>query len=340
MSQTLTQKEIDLLLCGTTSLDTPATAEPIESAEIVAYNFMRPPRVNKDRRSTLESIHTRFALSMQVMLTSRLRTPIDLVLSSVEQANFSEFILSLASPCAAYVFKIGDRLGSQGVIDFSTDVAYHLVDRMFGGPGEPCEIRRSLTPLEQTVVRGLADRAVGLLRDAWQGQLEMNPEVVMFESIPDMLQITSREDTVLLMTLELRSGGFSGFITVCLPMGIIEQSLQSRQAARQLQSRSGGADASGARALVEASLKTAQLSLQTRLPIFRLSAREVNDLQAGQVIQTGLLLDIPVEVLVNSRLSYLGFLGQRRRRVCLRITQPVTTSVTERSEHDRQGRVL
>ncbi len=339
MSQTLTQKDIDLLLTGSASLSTSETAKPITETEVVPYNFMRPPRVNKDRRSTLETIHARFALSMQAMLTSRLRTPIDLVLSSVEQANFSEFILSLASPCAAYVFKIGDRLGSQGVIDFSTDVAYHLVDRMFGGPGEHCEIRRSLTPLEQTVVRGMADRAVGLLRDAWQGQLDMNPEVVGFESIPDMLQITSREDTVLLMTFEMRSGGFSGFITICLPMGIIEQSLQNRQAARQLHAR-GGADVSGARTLVEASLKHAQLVVQARLPVFRLSAREVNELRPGQVVQTGLLLDLPAEVLVNRRIRYLGLLGQQRRRVCLRITQPVTTAATERSDHDRQGRVL
>jgi flagellar motor switch protein FliM len=340
MSQTLTQKDIDLLLSGTTSISTSTTAAPIPAAEVVAYNFVRPPRVNKDRRATLESIHTRFAISMQSMLTSRLRTPIDLVLSSVEQANFSEFILSLASPCAAYVFKIGDRLGSHGVIDFSTDVAYQLVERMFGGPGEPCEMRRGLTPLEQTVVRGMADRGVGLLRDAWQGQLEMNPEVVSFEASPDMLQITSREDTVLLMTFEMRTGGFSGFITICLPMGIIEQSLQNRQAARQLQARSGGADVGGSRALVEASLRTAQLVLKTRLPLFRLSAREVNDLQPGQVIHTGLLLDVPIEILVNGRTSYLSSLGQQRRRVCLRITQPVTTSATERSERDRQGRVL
>ena len=340
MSQTLTQKEIDLLLTGTASVNSSATAEPAESAEIVPYNFMRPPRVNKDRRATLEAIHTRFALSMQAMLASRLRTPIDLVLNGIEQANFSEFILSLASPCAAYVFKIGDRLGSQGVIDFSTDVAYHLVDRMFGGPGEPCEIRRSLTPLEQTVVRGMADRGVALLRDAWQDQLEMNPEVVSFESTPDMMQITSREDTVLLITFEMRTGSFSGFITICLPMGIIEESLQSRQSARQLLSHGAGTDAGASRVLVEAGLRTAQLVLQARLPLFRLSAREVNGLQVGQVVQTGLLLDVPVEILVNSRVSYLGSLGQQRRRVCLRITQPVTTPVTERSERDRQGRVL
>lgn len=336
MSQTLTQKEIDLLLRGSAQ----ETAAPTPAVEVVAYNFIRPPRVSKDRRATLEAIHARFAISLQAMLTSRLRTPIDVVLSGVEQANFSEFILSLASPCAAYVFKIGDRLGSQGVIDFSTDVAYQLVDRMFGGPGEPCDLRRSLTPLEQTVVRGVADRTLGLLRDAWQDQLEMSPEVVAFESIPDMLQITSREDTVLLMTFEMRTGGFNGFITICLPMGIIEQSLQDRQAARQLQARSGGLDAGTSRTLVEASLRTTRLALQARLPVFGLSARSVADLQPGQVVHTGLLLDVPVEIHLNGRLSFLSTMGQLRRRIGLKITQPVTTSATERADHDRQGRVL
>jgi len=341
MSQTLTQKDIDLLLRGTAQQETTTTsAAPVPSLEILAYNFVRPPRVSKDRRATLEAIHTRFAISLQAMLTSRLRSPIDVVLSSVEQANFSEFILSLASPCAAYVFKIGDRLGSQGVIDFSTDVAYQLVDRLFGGPGETFELRRGLTPLEQTVVRGVADRTLGLLRDAWQDQLPMSPEVVEFESIPDMLQITSREDTVLLVTFEMRAGSFGGFITICLPMGIIEQSLQDRQAARQMAGRPGGGESAPGRALVEAGLMHARLTLQARFPAFGLSAREVANLQTGQVVHTGLLLDVPVEVHVNGRLGYLGSLGQLRRRVGFRIAQTVDAPAAERTERDRQGRVL
>ncbi len=340
MSQTLTQKDIDLLLRGTTQETRAATAAPVPAVEVVPYNFIRPPRVSKDRRATLEAIHTRFAISLQAMLTSRLRTPIDVVLSSVEQANFSEFILSLASPCAAYVFKIGDRLGSQGVIDFSTDVAYQLVDRLFGGLGETFELRRGLTSLEQTVVRGVADRTLGLLRDAWQDQLPMSPEVVEFESIPDMLQITSREDTVLLVTFEMRTGSFGGFITICLPMSIIEQSMQDRQAARQMAGRGAGADSAPGRALVEAGLVHARLTLHTRFPSFNLSAREVAELAEGQVIDTGLLLDVPVETHVNGRLRYLGTLGQLRRRVGFRIAQTVDAPAAERAERDRQGRVL
>ncbi len=338
MSQTLTQKDIDLLLRGTTQETRAASSAPVPAVEVIPYNFVRPPRVSKDRRATLEAIHTRFAISLQAMLTSRLRTPIDVVLSSVEQANFSEFILSLASPCAAYVFKIGDRLGSQGVIDFSTDVAYQLVDRLFGGPGETFELRRGLTSLEQTVVRGVADRTLGLLRDAWQDQLPMNPEVVEFESIPDMLQITSREDTVLLVTFEMRTGSFGGFITICLPMSIIEQSMQDRQAARQMVGR--GVDSAPGRALVEAGLLHAKLTLQARFPAFGLSAREVAELQPGQVVTTGFLLDVPVEVHVNGRLRYLGSLGQLRRCVGFRIAQVVDVPAPERTEPDRQGRVL
>ena len=335
MSQTLTQKDIDILLRG----NAPESHVPTPTTEAQPYNFVRPPRVSRDRRTALEAIHARFALSLQSMLTSRLRSPIDVVMSSLEQASLSEFVLSLASPCAAYVFDLGDRQGAQGVIDFSTDVAYQLVDRLFGGPGEPCELRRGLTPLEQTVVRGVTERALGLLRDAWQDQLAMTPQVAGFESIPDMLQITSREDTVLVVTLEMRSGGFSGFLTVCLPMSTIEQSFQERLAARAPQGRGNVADLAASRALVEAELRSARLVASARLPAFRLTAREVAGLAVGQLVHTAHLADEPVEVHLNGRPSYRGTLGQLRRRMGLRITQRLAGPVAERPGPCPQGRV-
>ncbi len=335
MSQALTQKEIDLLLRGTAG--EAAVAPP---PEIVAYNFVRPPRVSKDRRATLDAIHTRFAISLQGFLTSRLRTPIDVALNGTEQANFSEFILSLASPCAAYVFQIGDALGGQGVLDFSTDVAYQLVDRLFGGPGEPCELRRPLTPLEQTVVRGIAERTLDLLRDAWQDHLEMSPRLAGFEAVPDMLQITSGGDSVLVVTFEVRTGGFSGFITLCLPMGTIEQSMQEKQAARQQHGRASASEPGAGRTAVEAELRNARLGVEARFPAFWLSARDVAELKPGQVVDTGHPVDAPLELHLNDRLHFRGTLGQIRRRLGFQITQPVTTPPGERAGCHRQGRVL
>jgi len=88
VSQALTQKVIDVLLRGSAG-----EVGPAPPVDVVAYNFVRPPRLSKERRATLESVFSRFAISMQGFLTSRLRVPIDVALKGIEQANFSEFFL-------------------------------------------------------------------------------------------------------------------------------------------------------------------------------------------------------------------------------------------------------
>ena len=129
MADFINQTDVDSILRGTGG----ATVEaPIEA---VPYNFLRPHRISKDRRSTLTNIYTRFAVSTQALISSRLRLPTDVLVGSVEQATFGEFIMSLGNPCASFVFDLGNGTGLQGVLDLGIDLSYQLIDRMFGGPG-------------------------------------------------------------------------------------------------------------------------------------------------------------------------------------------------------------
>jgi hypothetical protein len=72
----------------------------------------------------------------------------------------------------------------------------------------------------------LTDDVLALLKDAWQEELPLAPEVVDFESNPDSLHALNREENVLVSHLEMRSMGFTGLITICLPMTTIEPFLQ------------------------------------------------------------------------------------------------------------------
>jgi flagellar motor switch protein FliM len=334
-ADSLTQREIDAILQKTT----PVPLAPAISDDVAPYNFSRPPRVSKDRRANLESIYTRFALSLQALLASLLRMPLDVVVGSVEQAMFSEYILSLGTPCASFVFEIGDRMGSQGTIDLSTDFAFHLVDRLFGGPGDPQSLQRPLTLLEQAVVRNVTERSLGLLRDAWSEHLVMAPSVVSFESNPEMLQITSREDNVLVTNLEIRSVSFNGFIALCLPMAALESFLQEKGASRQ-QVRQSEADATVNRNLMQGNLKFAHVDVVARFPLLWLTGRQLSELVPGQVLHTGQGADEPVEIHINERLRFHGALGQVRRQLGLRLTEHVTRPAAERPVQSRQGRVL
>lgn len=334
-SDSLTQREIDAILQKTT----PVPLAPVVSDDVAPYNFSRPPRVSKDRRASLESIYTRFALSLQGLLASLLRQPLDIVVGSVEQAMFSEYILSLGTPCASFVFDTGDRMGTQGTMDLSTDFAFHLVDRLFGGPGDPQALQRPLTLLEQGVVRNVADRALGLLREAWAEHVAMTPQIASFESNPEMLQITSREDNVLVTNLEIRSSTFNGFMALCLPMAALESFLQEKGAARP-QVRQSEADVASGRALMQGNLQHAHLEVVARFPQLWLTGRQLGELVSGQVLHTGIAAGEPVEIHVNRRLRFQGTLGQVRRQLGLRITERITKPAAERPVQSRQGRVL
>jgi len=327
MSSTLTQKDIDALLRGGATLAEPARTD------IAPLNFLVPTRVSRERQTALAAIYGRLALAMQAFLSSRLRAPMDVTVASIEQATFGEFMMSLASPCASFVFRL-DHRGTHGVLDLGNDVAYHLVDRLFGGPGDSSAPPRALTALEQSVVRGVAERALSHLRECWQDHLALTPELVGFESNPEMLNVVNRDENVLLAMLDVRTDGFSGTIAWCLPIAVLESFLHEGAGLRPVAAGGSGQ----ARALVEQQLRCAHVTVAVRLPAFRLRMSAITALAEGQTLLTGHSSDAWVDVQVNGRLRFQGSLGQRRRALALRIEKVITPPAVERPA--REGRVL
>ncbi len=311
----LSQKDIDSLLTGA------APAKPAaRSPDIIPYNFLRPPRISKDRRATLEAIHARFGLGIQSLLSSRLRTPVDVVVTSVEQATFAEFLLSLMTPCTAYVFNLGDRTSSQGVMDVGTQLAFQMLDRMFGGSGEASMAERPLTELEQAVIGGMVERILGVYRDAWGELLAMDPSLDSFESVPETLQIVSREDNVVVGNLEVRIGPMTGFLTLCLPLSALENFLQEK-GRPVLPARSHSADREAERGQIEESLLAAQMPVSVRFPPLRLRGRDAARLAVGQILHTGRSLDTPVHVHLNGLPRFLGQLGRSAGLISVAVTR-------------------
>ena len=336
MADVFSQKQIDSLLQGA------APAAPAErpAADVIPYNFLRPPRISKDRQALLNGIYTRVTVALQSLLSSRLRTPTDVTVSSVEQATFAEFIFSLPNPCAAFIYDLGDKVGGQGVLDLSTDLSYHLVDRLFGGPGETSDVKRPLTSLERAVTRGIADKIAGLVKEAWHEHLDFSMAYAGFESSPDALQIANREDNVLVANIEVRAGSFSGLLTMCLPLLSLEAFLQEKPARMMTNGRASQAERAEARSVMEQSLRAARLGITVRFPPFFLRAGDLASLKVGQVIHTGHPSDVPVEVHVRGHRQFLGVLGQRRQYVGLRITQVFDDPMHDTQLLTSRGRVV
>lgn len=324
----ISQTDIDSILKGT-SVPAPVQAATIEAE---TYNFLRPHRISKERRSTLLAIYGRFAVALQALLSTRLRQISDVTVSSVEQATFGEFIMSLSTPCSAFIFDLGDGSGIQGVLDLGTDLAYQLIDRMFGGPGNARDLNRPLTPLERLVLRGVVEHALGYFGEVWQEYQRFQPKQVGYESMPDQLSVASREDNVLVGNIEVKTPGFGGLLTICIPLLGLESFLQEKRGVTSRGVRTTEAERVAARAAVEATLRNAQVPISARFPVCTLRARDLAALQVGQVIHTGFTLDVPIEVHVSGRRRFLAAPGQVRKTVGIRITDVIPA-------HQAEGKV-
>ena len=335
MADVLSQKDVDSLLKAGAAAAKPKKQKKID---VIPYNFRRPPLVSKEKQATLEAIYGRFAMALQTMLASHTRTPTDVVVGSVEQATFAEFTFSLADPCAAFVFNLSEDGPDSGVIDFGTEFAYYLVDRLFGGPGESSDITRATTPLERLVLKGIVVKVLGLLGEAWQEHIMLRPTEIVFDSTPEGMQVVEREDNVVVANLEVRSGSFGGWLSVCLPLAALETFLQtksSRASRRPRQTRTEGEEQ-----MVELGVRGAKLPVSARFPAFRLTMKDMSNLQPGAVIYTGYGLDEPVGVHVSGQPRFRGSIGRVRQRIGLQITQAEDEAANGTSDNEPRGRLL
>lgn len=325
----------------------PATETPSErtgnrTSRVEPYSFAGPQQLAREHRVALEGVFTRFRLSLQDLLSSLLRTPLDVSLHSLDHMDFAAFRKSLSAPCATFVFDTGCGVGGEGIVDVTAAFGFYIVDRLFGGQGEASLQERSLSELEQAVVRGVAERLLALLRDAWKEEdLELTPEIIRFEANPENLRADGRVQTVIVAQLTIRAAeGFNASLVISLPLVVLGSFLDGQVADRNARVGKSDPACSQFRESIANDLRLAHVFLSARLAPLSLSARCLAALAPGQVIQTSQHIDLPIELHVNGRCRYLGTLGQVRRHVGLQITATVASPPRHSTQRTTRGRIL
>lgn len=323
MSQRLTQRDINAMVRG-------QPLAPPEPPHPVPYNFRQAPRLPRERRILLDACCGEFARNLQTLLTVRLRESVAVKPAGVEQLTNETALQALSSPCAGYHFRA--REGALGFMDFGTDLALHIVDRIFGGDGETGNPPRALTSLEQTVVRSIAERGLSLLTEALLNHLVLTPEILEYESEPAAIHIGNPHDTVVVANLEVMAGTVQGYITLVLPAPLFASvTLERTHRAPVVDTQS--------RQVVGSVLHQAHMVLAARSPEFLVPARELAQLAPGQVLLSRDRPEDPILVLVNGRVRFQGVMGQHERNLGVRLGAAIQSTGQGRTVPTRYGRI-
>ncbi|MBI1809874.1 MAG: FliM/FliN family flagellar motor switch protein [Gemmatimonadetes bacterium] len=329
MAEKLSQHEIDALLGGTGDALAAANVGYSVGSDVQLYDFRRPRHVSKERLRTLEAMYERLTKSLEAWLIGRVRRQIELKLQSVEQFTFGEFTLSLPTPCASYGFDIVNVPGQKGVIDIGHEFAYFLVDRFFGGSDNPALMQRAMTPIERLAVRLVVERISGLLAEIWQDFVELDLAITTFESFPEMVQGTGREDPVLVANIEVAFGNLTSLLVLSLPLSVLDKFFSSTDQNRVKEMTGSESERRHTREVAESQLRATNVAVSARLPLFRVPMRQLLGLPIGSVIATGIPTDSPLEIHVGGQPRYRAAAGRVGKKLAVRLLDapelPATT---------------
>lgn len=309
----------------------PAAGPPVR--EIAAYDFRRPHRVSKERLRTLDAMYERLVKSLEGWMLGRVRGQAELTLRGVEQLSFAEFVQGRSAPCCSYLVEIRDSGGQQGVIDFGTELAFFLVERMLGGRGTAAPPRRALTPIERMVVRTVADRITTGVREIWEDYIQLDLRVTGFESVPEILRATNGDTAVLVATIDVKAGDRSSAITICLPFGVLDDFFGDVSLHRRYNATGSATEQVETRRIVESSLRVIRLPVAARLPDFQLSMQQLTSLTEGSLLPTGLSREAELEVLVGGVLRYRGRPARIGQKLAVSVTEEISSVVLAEGQH-------
>jgi flagellar motor switch protein FliM len=318
-SEQLSQSEIDALLGRGGAAAVPVAAPVFTPSAAEPYDFRRPRHVSKERLRTLEAMYERLVKSLEAWLIGRVRKQVELRLQSVEQFSFGEFTLSLPTPCASFGFDILNIEGQQGVIDVGHEFAYLLVDRFFGGGGQPASMHRALTPIERLAVRTVVERIAVLLAETWKDYVELQLDITTFESFPDMVQGAGRSDPVLVANIEVTIGSEASMLLLCLPLAVLDKFFSSAEQQRVKVMTGSEAERQATRRLTESALRATHADVAARFPAFNMPMRNLLNLPPGSILTTGFPTDIPLEVHIGGQPRFLASAGRLGNTMAIRL---------------------
>ena len=317
----LSQSEIDQLLSALSTGVVSAEEMKVEEKQkkVKVYDFKRPDKFSKDQIRTLYMLHENFARLLNTYLSTNLRTLVNISVASVEQLAYEEFIRSLSNPSVIGIFNMSPLKGNV-IFEINPNIAFSIIDRLFGGEGTVINKIRTLTDIEETIIRKVITKSLDNLQEAWRHVVNTEPRLEVIETNPKFTQIVPPNDMVVIVTLQTQIGQVEGLINICIPYLVLEP-IMSKLTTTLLVASSIAKQAHPEQVdILEKKIKKTYVPLAVELGTINLSVRELLSLNINDVLKLDTTVGSELKVIVGRKAKFLCHPGTANKKVAVQIS--------------------
>ena len=326
MADILSQDEIDALLeVVDDDEDIEISAEQEDEAsqrKIALYDFKRPNRVSKEQLRSIRALHDKLARGLGSKISAVMRTIVEVTLHSVDQMTYGEFLMSLPSPTSFNVFSM-KPLDGASILEINPNIAFPIIDRLLGGHGEAFETSREFSEIEMGLMDEIFSMIMKELKESWSGTIELYPQITEKETSPNVVQIVSQNEFVIMIVMEIGIGDVSGMMNICYPVIYIE-SILSKLVNREL--TMGDKNSQKSRnAELKTLLQGAQVKLDAILGETEITMQKLLKLKIGDVIPFRQKADDRAIVMVHNKEKFIAKIGYTNYKRVIQIQSILET---------------
>lgn len=278
------------------------------------YDFRRPDKFSKEQMRTLQLLHDNCARILTTAFSTQFRTVVQAEVAYVQQLTFHEFIQDVADPAIIAVMQPQPLTGSALVV-LDPQLAFPMIDRLFGGPGHAGEVDRPLTDIEETVLQRVIVTIFTSLADAWSNLVTLVPALRSMESNPMFAQITAPNEICAVIGFQVSLGAHVGRIQFCIPYLTLEPVISQLSTQQWFaQERQVDEDIK-----IGSELEHVVVEVWARLGSVTLPLREMLGLKPGDVIPLRRRRGDPIELFVEDQPKFLVNPGRRGERLAVQV---------------------
>lgn len=295
------------------------------------YDFRRPNRISKNVLQSLHFLHERYARNLALNLSAYLRTMADIVLLSVDQLSYAEFLMSLPETTCINVVRITPQGGTLA-FEVNPTLVFSIIEKLMGGSSETPTMNREITQIEQKLIEGFIQMALRDLQDVWQTIGKTSLVLERQETSPQLVQIVAPNEIVVVIVFEVKIGQSSGMMNFCVPAIYLEPfAMELKQENRtDISARMTVEDYRRIdRVLSLAGAKLSVVLAERRIPI-----RELLALKVGDLLPLGRQIQDLVTVRVAGLPKFRARFGSRKGWKAAQITSVATDAQAEDADRD------
>jgi flagellar motor switch protein FliM len=228
-----------------------------------------------------------------------------------------------------------EPLKGAAALEINANILFRFIDRLLGGSGLLPVRLRDFTEVEQVLIERIAVRAMMDLQQSWQHAGTFGFRIAHVETNPQFVQLTSPNEVVIVVTLNVSVGEERGHMTLVFPHLLLEPVMPKLNTQRNFAAHQRELSPEEVEGVQENLLRVG-LTVRAVLAEVPISIRDLLELKPGSVVSLGKRANAPAVVEVEGVPRFTGRPGTLNRKRALRVLSVVPKGETI-GDADRSG---